>query len=73
MIMNENNLKVYVDEVVISHKHNYNIIAKLVYFFFGPYLKVSIQTIWIERNDLIFNYNKWHEVKFRKVIWVGWS
>jgi hypothetical protein len=30
MIMNENNLKVYVDEVVISRKHNYNIVAKLV-------------------------------------------
>jgi hypothetical protein len=28
-------------------------------------------TIWNERNDLVFNNNKWHEAKLRKVMWEG--
>ncbi len=26
---------------------------------------------WNERNDLVFNNNKWHEAKLRKVMWEG--
>jgi hypothetical protein len=25
--------------------------------------------IWIERNDLVFNNNIWHEAKFQNVMW----
>ncbi len=27
--------------------------------------------IWSKRNDLIFNNNRWHEAKLRKVMWEG--
>jgi hypothetical protein len=27
--------------------------------------------IWIKRNNMVFNNNKWHEAKLQNVIWEG--
>jgi hypothetical protein len=30
---------------------------------------IALWSIWIKRNDLIFNSLKWHDVKLRRVMW----
>ncbi|KAH9560231.1 hypothetical protein CY35_06G096000, partial [Sphagnum magellanicum] len=33
--------------------------------------RVTMSTIWNERNNIVFNNNKCHETKLQKVMWEG--